>query len=105
MTEKDNLVDFAVEARQYKTLLTEKYKARKSWAAPNEKEIHSYIPGTIIDICVKEGDSVKRGDLLLIHEAMKMQNRVEMPFDGTIAKIHVTKGEKIPKNFLMIEII
>ncbi len=102
---KTEYVDFAVEARKYKTILTEKFKSRKEWSAPNEKEIRSYIPGTIIDIYVNEGDFVKKGTLLLIHEAMKMQNRIEMPFDGTISKILIQKGERIPKNHLMVEIL
>lgn len=106
MTEQNNeMVDFAVEARQYKTLLTKKYKARQQWTAPNEKEIRSYIPGTVIEIYVKEGHSVKKGTLLLIHEAMKMQNRIEMPYDGVISKIHVSEGERIPKNHIMVEIL
>lgn len=107
MTElKDNagLVDFAVTARKYKTLLTEKFRNRKVWETPNEKEMRSHIPGTIVKICVSEGQEVKAGTLLLIHEAMKMQNRVEMPYDGRISKINVTEGEKIPKDFVMIEI-
>ncbi len=104
MEENKQFVEFAVEVRKYNTLLTENYKQRKSWTPPNEKHLLSYIPGTVVDIYVKEGDRVKKGELLLIHEAMKMQNRIEMPFDGTIAKIHINKGEKIPKNHLMIEI-
>ncbi len=102
--EKDELVDFAVTARKYKTLLTEKYKHRKFWEAPNDKEVRSHIPGTIVKICVEAGQEVKAGELLLVHEAMKMQNRVEMPYDGRIAKINVTEGEKIPKDFVMVEI-
>ena|SRR5690554_4164062 len=104
MTENKELVDFIITARKYKTLLTKKYENRTQWKEPNPCEINSYIPGTILDIFVKEGDSLKKGDVILILEAMKMQNRVEMPFDGKIKKINVKKGERIPKNFLMIEI-
>lgn len=105
MNEQNNeFVGFAVEARKYQTLLTEKYKQRKPWVAPNEKEIRSHIPGTIVEIVVKEGQALKKGDLLLIHEAMKMRNRVVMPFDGTVAKICVAEGEKIAKDVVMVEI-
>ncbi|MBS7377238.1 MAG: acetyl-CoA carboxylase biotin carboxyl carrier protein subunit [Paludibacteraceae bacterium] len=104
MEKNEEFVGFAVEARKYQTLLTEKYKNRKPWVAPNPKHILSHIPGTIVDILVKEGQSLKKGDLLLIHEAMKMQNRVVMPCDGVIDKINVTVGEKIAKNFVMIEL-
>lgn len=102
--EKQEFVDFAVTARKYKTLLTKKYQARKHWSNPSPFEIQSIIPGTIIDIFVKEGDIVKEGDQLLILEAMKMQNRIEMPFTAKIKKINVAIGERIPKDTLMIEL-
>ncbi len=107
MTEanKDSeFVDFAVTARKYKTLLTKKFKNRKVWEAPNPNNIKSYIPGTIIELNVKPGQKVKQGELLLRLEAMKMQNRIDMPFDGIIKSVNVNVGERIPKNFLMIEI-
>lgn len=101
---KEELVDFVVLARKYKTILTKKFINRKPYVAPNSKEVKSYIPGTIIKLNVKEGSKVKAGTIILILEAMKMMNKVIMPFDGKIKKIHVSEGEKIPKGFKMIEI-
>ena len=98
------LVDFAVTARKYKTRLTTKYQQRKVWADPNPNEIISYIPGTVVKIFVSEGQTLKKGEDLLLLEAMKMQNRVKMPFNGKIVKINVNEGDKIPKNTLLIEI-
>lgn len=103
-TKDSEFVDFAVTARKYKTLLTKKFINRKVWEAPNPNNIKSYIPGTIIELNVKPGQKVKQGELLLRLEAMKMQNRIDMPFDGIIKAVNVNVGEKIPKNFLMIEI-
>ncbi|MDD2284786.1 MAG: acetyl-CoA carboxylase biotin carboxyl carrier protein subunit [Paludibacter sp.] len=97
-------VDFAVTARKYKTMLTRKYKNRKAWVDPNPYEIQSFIPGTIIEISVKEGEVVQEGDPLLILEAMKMQNRIEMPFTAKIKKINVNVGDRIPKDMLMLEL-
>ncbi len=97
-------VDFAVTARKYKTMLTPKYKARKVWTNPNPYDVQSFIPGTVLKILVKEGDLVKEGEPLLILEAMKMQNHIDMPFTARIKKINVTEGEKIPKDTLMIEL-
>ncbi len=102
--ETPELVDFAVTARKYKTQLTKKFKNRKVWIEPNPFEIQSYIPGTIIQISVKEGDVVKEGDPLLILEAMKMQNRIEMPFTAKIKKLFVNVGDRVPKEMLMIEL-
>jgi len=98
------LVDFAVTARKYKTSLTTKYKARKPWVDPNPYEVQSIIPGTILELSVKEGDIVEEGAPLLILEAMKMQNRIQMPFTAKIAKINVKIGDKVPKEFVMVEL-
>lgn len=100
----NQLVDFAVTARKYKTHLTRKYKSRKFWENPSPFDILSYIPGTIISIDIKEGKVVEEGTQLLILEAMKMQNRVDMPFTARIKKIHIKVGEKIPKDHLLIEL-
>lgn len=106
MAKKKNqdLVEFAVTARKYKTLLTNKYKNRKAWIDPNPYEIQSFIPGTIIEISVKEGDVVQEGDPLLILEAMKMRNRIQMLFTAKIKKINVNVGDRIPKDMLMLEL-
>lgn len=53
------------------------------------------IPGTILDVRVKQGDQVKRGDTLLILEAMKMENEIMAPRDGKIDGIHVEKGAAV----------
>jgi len=103
-TEKPEYVDFAVTARKYKTLLTRKYKERKHWINPSPYDIQSIIPGTILSIFVKEGDVVKEGEPILTLEAMKMINRIEMPFTARIKKINVVVGVRIPKDSLMIEL-
>ena len=46
---------------------------------------------------------MKRGDLLLILEAMKMENRIVAPFDGMVKSVCVAEGDKIAKNATMIE--
>ena len=50
------------------------------------------MPGNILDVKVKAGDSVKAGDTLLILEAMKMENEISAPQDGTIASVNVAQG-------------
>ena len=106
MEKKQNieLVDFPILVRKYKTTLTKKFMNRKFYTEPNPNEVRSYIPGTIIKIFVKKGQIIKEGSTLLILEAMKMRNEINMPFDGEIAKINVKEGEKIPKGFVMVEI-
>lgn len=101
---EDEYIDFVVTARKYKTVLTTKFKNRTMWQKPVPGEVLSNLPGTIIQIKVKKGDRVKEGELLLIHEAMKMLNRIVAPVSGVISEICVKEGEQIGKNILMIKI-
>jgi len=103
-SKQDEYVDFVVTARKYKTLLTEKYKNRETWRKPVEGEVLSTLPGVVLQIKVKQGDKVKAGQLLFIHEAMKMLNRIVSPVSGTVKEICVRQGEHIGKNHLMIKI-
>lgn len=57
--------------------------------------IKSPLPGVILEIKVKEGDMVKRGQTLLILEAMKMENDIKADRDGKVTSIKVSKGESI----------
>lgn len=102
--ENKEYVDFIVTARKYKTLLTKKFVNRPVWHKPQPGEVFSHLPGTIIQVEIKKGKKVKAGDLLLIHEAMKMQNRVVAPVSGVIAELNVAVGDKIGKNHLMVKI-
>lgn len=88
----------------YKTELTKKYQNRKKWELPDPKLIDAVIPGTILDVFVKNGQQVKKGEILLILEAMKMQNQITMPFDGKIKKVNVVPDEVVKKKHIMIEI-
>ena len=99
---KDELVGFKVNAMEYQTKLTKKYANRKPWQAPNPNEIKSYIPGTVIKFNAKVGQKVKAGESLMVLEAMKMQNQIEMPFDGVVKEICVDTGNKIPKHTIMM---
>jgi biotin carboxyl carrier protein len=66
----------------------------KNVPAGGEK-INCPMPGTIVDISVKEGASVKKGDLLFVLEAMKMENEIVSPVEGRITSIAVTKGQTV----------
>lgn len=93
-----------IDGTKYKTHLTSKYKNRKKYEVPDAKKVISIIPGTINKIFVQEGEQVRRGDDILILEAMKMKNKIKSPRPGVIKKIDVKEGEKIAKGILMIEI-
>lgn len=95
---------FTVNSAKYLTLLTKKFEKRKVWQRLDPKEIRSFIPGSIIDIYVEPGQMVKAGEVILTLDAMKMYTKVEMPNDGVIKDIFVNKGDRIPKNTLMVTI-
>ena len=101
---KEKYKSLNIEGLKYRTRLTKKYLARKTYAAKDPKQILAFIPGTIRKISIKEGDMVKKGDLLLILEAMKMKNRILSPTDATIKKVNVKTGIIVPKNEVLIEL-
>ena len=59
------------------------------------EKVASPLPGVIIEISVKEGQQVKAGQKVAILEAMKMENEIPAPKDGTITEIHVHKGDTL----------
>ena len=65
-------------------------------AAPaGGKKIVSPLPGVVIDVCIKEGEAVKRGQKIAVLEAMKMENEILSEADGTVSKIFVKKGDSV----------
>lgn len=74
--------------------------AKPSAPADGEK-ISSPMPGTILNINVKAGDVVKQGQVLMILEALKMENEIMAPRDGKIASINVSKGASVESGTLL----
>lgn len=66
------------------------------------KEIKAPMPGLVLEIKSAIGQEVKKGDTILILEAMKMENVIKSPGDGKIASIKIEKGQAVEKNQLMI---
>jgi len=73
-------------------------------AAGKGKPVMSPLPGLILEMKVKEGDIVKKGDILLVMEAMKMENNILTEFDGTISSVKVSKGQAVMQNDVLVEI-
>lgn len=63
--------------------------------AAGSVSVDAPMPGNILDIKVSNGASVKAGDVLLILEAMKMENEIVAPQDGTVASVNVNKGDTV----------
>ena len=64
-------------------------------AVSGGEQVTAPMPGNILDVKVKVGDSVKKGDVLIILEAMKMENEIMAGADGKIASVNVNKGDSV----------
>ena len=96
--------DLNIDNTIYKTRLSTKFKNRKHYEPANPQLITSFIPGTVVDILVSEGQQIIKGNELMILDAMKMKINIKSNIDGTIKKIMVEKGAKIPKGIVLFEV-
>lgn len=65
-------------------------------------QIKAPMPGLVLNVLVAEGDEIKKGDNLLVLEAMKMENMIKSPTDGIIKKLEIKQGDKVEKNQLLV---
>jgi len=80
-------------------------QAAGSQPVPSDAEvIKAPMPGTILDVRVNVGDEIKKGQVLLILEAMKMENEIMAPRDGKVVSIQVTKGTSVNVDDVMLAI-
>lgn len=72
-------------------------------ASKKVNDIKAPMPGMVLNILVTEGQEVKKGDALIVLEAMKMENVLKSPTDGVIKKIAINKGIAVEKNQVLIQ--
>lgn len=72
--------------------------------ASKEGDVTVGMSGTIVDIVVKEGEAVKKGQVLFVSEAMKMESEAKAPIDGIVKAIHIQSGDKVNQGELLVEI-
>lgn len=68
------------------------------------KPVTSPLPGVIIEVSVKEGQTVKAGQKVAVLEAMKMENEIQAPADGTVTAILVNKGDSVLEGAEIVKI-
>lgn len=90
-----------VDDVRYRTLYPNHFGQRKRISG-NPYLINALIPGTIREIFVKKGQKVKAGEKLLLLEAMKMNNQIVTNIAGTIDIVHVSVGDVVPKDTMLI---
>ncbi len=77
---------------------------RPAPSARGEGGITAPMPGLVLTIKVKEGDTVQAGQALLVMEAMKMENAITASYNGTVARIYVREGDSISEGDLLVEV-
>ncbi|MFI5143691.1 MAG: acetyl-CoA carboxylase biotin carboxyl carrier protein subunit [Thermoanaerobaculales bacterium] len=103
MSEPENFKTLVVDDTAYPTRYTSKFAGRKVYVPGNTREVAARLPGTIQRIYATRGQRVKRGDPLLVLEAMKMANDVAAPRDGVIKAVRVEVGEMVAKGQVLVE--
>ena len=66
-------------------------------------DLKAPMPGLVVEVSVKEGQEVKKGDTLVVLEAMKMENNIKALGDGVVSNIPIKAGDKVEKNQVLIK--
>lgn len=90
---------YEVDVLDERALLMEQ---RREGMATTSGEVHSPMPGLIVEVTIEVGQDVAKGDTIIILESMKMQNELKSPIDGRVTEIHCNAGDKVDKNQLLV---
>jgi biotin carboxyl carrier protein len=103
--EKRETAKLVIDHTSYTTRISSRFAARKPYAPPVPGRIQSFIPGTVVEILVSQGDTVKEGDDIVILDAMKMKNRLKSHLDGRVVAVNVKPGDRVTKGEVLVEIV
>ena len=93
-----------VKASQQPTMSATPQADPASAPTGSGQAVEAPLQGSMFNILVKQGQSVKKGDVLAVLEAMKMENEIIAPIDGTVSAIHVEKGQNVNLGDTILEI-
>jgi len=79
-------------------------KPRAGHSVNGEEGITAPLPGLILEVSVSEGDTVQAGQNLILMEAMKMENQVMAPYNGSVKKVYVKKDDNVMEGDVLVEI-
>jgi len=119
---ENNIVDLEVNGTSYKVEVDQEIKKTKTPTLIRAKvpvshkeskiekrqgsgyQVKAPLPGTVLKILVRDGDSVTKGQNLLIMEAMKMENNVLAEKDGVVSAVKISEGQAVLQDDLLLEI-
>ncbi len=122
LNDEDNVIDLEVNGTSYKVEIQREVKSSKTpvlvrsevkspkgshkikKTVASSTKVKAPLPGNILQVFVKEGDNVKKGDKLLLYEAMKMENQVTAEKEGNIKKVRVKEGDSVLQGDTLLEI-
>ncbi len=102
--ELEQPVSMHIDGTDYQTRLTRKFDERRPWSPVNRTVVTTLIPGLILEILVKPGQRVQRGQGVVVLEAMKMANTVQSPWDGIVEALEVSVGQNVPKGTVLVRL-
>lgn len=94
--------EYAVELKDKFDLLLQQMGMHKR-AVHSAGSLQAPMPGKVLRVDVKQGQQVKKGESILILEAMKMENAIRAPGDGIVKRIHVKAGDAVEKGCVLVE--
>ena len=104
VTINDKVYEVEVEKGKANLIKTTAVQAAPAAVAANATPVNAPMPGTILNVKVNVGDQVKEGDVVIILEAMKMENEICAPKSGTVAQVLTAKGSTVNTGDAMISI-
>lgn len=93
-----------IDQTHYTTRVSRRWAERKHYSPPEPGKIYSFIPGTVIEVLVRQGDAVSAGEDVVILDAMKMKNRLKSHISGKVISVNVKAGDRVAKGVMLVEI-
>ncbi len=104
MGEPPDLRVLVVDGTPYRTRYTRRFASRRQHQPRDPTRVTAHIPGVVESVAVTPGQAVRRGQAVLVLEAMKMRNAVTSALDGVVRAVHVRPGEMVSRGQLLVEL-
>lgn len=104
MSDQPEFRQLQLDDTVYDTLYTPKFARRKPYRPADPRQVRARIPAVVVSVQAQPGRRVRRGEALLVLEAMKMRNEVVAHDDGVVARVLVAPGQMVAKDELLVEL-